>query len=204
MCTHATALARPADQGSVTTGRIATILIVGASTGVFGLVAFGTAHALLILPIWTRLAGGLPFALAAGVALAWAFEELNRTRGWRSALDGVRFGAIMFSTLAPVTAFDTALRLSGADRGATLVTVIDVALALAAGAATGWLLARTRRSALVFAVATLALMLVSAGPLPLAQSARGAQLAIAIAPICLLAGATLAVLRRLLTQRISS
>jgi hypothetical protein len=114
------------------------------------------------------------------MALEWAFEELNRTRGWHSPLDGVRFGALMFSTLAPATAFDTALRLSGADRGATLITVVEVTMA------------------------ALALMLVSAGPLPFAQSARGALLAIAIAPICMLAGATLAVLRRLLNQRMSS
>jgi hypothetical protein len=178
------------------------ILLTGAGVGLCGLLAFGTVHALLIVPIWTRLLGGAPFALAAGMALAWAFEELNRTRGWHSPLDGVRFGALMFSTLAPATAFDTALRLSGADRTATLITVVEVTMAAAAGAATGPLLARTHRSA--FAVAALALMLVSAGPLPFAQSARGARLVIAIAPICMLAGATLAVLRRLLNQRMSS
>jgi hypothetical protein len=72
VCAPATALPRTAHQGSVETGRTATILIVGASTGVFGLVAFGTAHAPLILPIWTRLVGGLPFALAADVAFAAA------------------------------------------------------------------------------------------------------------------------------------
>ena len=181
--------------------RTPIVLFTGAGVGLFGLLAFGSVHALLILPIWTRLLGGAPFALAAGVALAWAFEELNRTRGWRSATDGLRFGAVMYATLAPATAFDTTLRLVGANRDRILLTVIEMALAALAGGAAGWRFARTRRTALIFATAALALTFVSAGPLPLAQSARGAQLAIAIAPICMLAGAMLAVLRRPCSQR---
>ena len=169
--------------------------------GLFALLAFGTVHALLITPIWTRLLGGAPFALVAGIALACAFEELHRSRGWQTVRDGARFGGVMFGALLPATAFDTALRLIGADRNGWLTTAADFALALLAGAAAGWILTRSRRATLACGTAAIALSCATAGPLPLAQSARGAQLALAIAPICLAAGATLAPLRRQLTRR---
>src|SRR2546426_1044099 len=98
-------------------GRIVGITASGLGVALVGLTAFGLAHALIIVPIWTRLLGGVPFAVGAGLALA------------------------------------------------------------------------------------LALMFVSAGPLPVAQSIRGAWLSLAIAPICLVAGAALATLRALLDTR---
>jgi hypothetical protein len=174
---------------------LARVLISGAATALAGLVGFGVVHAWLILPIWTQLLRGAPFALAAGIPLAWAFEEMSKKRGWHSALDGGRFGALMFSTLVPVTAFDTALRLSGANRDAVPIIVVEVALTVAAGGAAGWMLGRTRHSVAVFGIAALGLMVVSAGPLPVAQSVRGAQLALAIAVICVAAGEALVATR---------
>jgi ABC-type uncharacterized transport system permease subunit len=67
--------------GSVNRRRTTTVLVTGTGVGVFGLLAFGTAHAILILPIWTQLLRGLPFALVAGVTFAWAHDAVARVRG---------------------------------------------------------------------------------------------------------------------------
>ena len=118
MCAPALSLPRIAHQVSDNSRHIQRIIIVGSGVALVSLVAFGVFHALIILPIWTRLLAGAPFTLGAGIALAWAFEDLNRARGWQSARDGARFGAVMFVTLLPATAFDTTLRLIGAEHQA--------------------------------------------------------------------------------------
>ena len=60
-----------------------------------------------------------PFALAAGVAMKWAFDPLVEHRGSQSILSGVQFDAVMYVTLLPSAALDS----------------------LIAGAAVSWLLA---------------------------------------------------------------
>lgn len=180
--------------------RVARLIATGVAVAVAGLVGFAVAHAFLIVPIWTQLLGGVPFVLVAGVALAWAFDELVRVRGSQSLASGVQFGALMFVTMLPATAFEAALRLTGV-RGDLLEVAAAVTLAVGSGATAGWLLTRQRRASLAFAVATLMLTLASAGPLPVAQSARGVWLSLAIAPICLVSGAVLAAVRaRLVSQ----
>ena len=157
-------LPRLAAWGAVNHRLPARVLVTGTSVGLFALLAFGTVHALLITPIWTRLLGGAPFALVAGIALACAFEELHRSRGWQTVRDGARFGGVMFGALLPATAFDTALRLIGADRNGWLTTAADFALALLAGAAAGWILTRSRRATLACGTAAIALSCATAGP----------------------------------------
>ncbi len=182
-------------------GRIVGITASGLGVALVGLTAFGLAHALIIVPIWTRLLGGVPFAVGAGLALAWAFDELARHRGSQSIASGVQFGAVMFLTLIPATALEAAMRWFGLRTLDWAEVIPAVALALLSGAAVGWCLTRRRDTSIAFAVAALALMFVSAGPLPVAQSIRGAWLSLAIAPICLVAGAALATLRALLDTR---
>lgn len=176
-------------------GVSARIVSTGLATALVGLAAFGLAHALIIAPIWTRLAGGIPFVLGAGLAFAWAFDVLARYRRSESLASGVQFGAVMFFTLLPGAAFEAALRLNGLRTGDWAEAIAAVTLAVLAGAGSGWLLTLRWEAALVFAIAALALTFASAGPLPFAQSARGAWLSLAIAPICLVAGAMLAVIR---------
>jgi hypothetical protein len=186
------------------------IVSSGLAAAFVALAAFGLAHALIIAPIWTRLAGGIPFVLGAGLAFAWAFDvwcstpphadpsdpsDPHRHRRSESLASGVQFGAVMFFTLLPGAAFEAALRLNGLRTGDWAEAIAAVTLAMLAGAGSGWLLTLRRDAALAFAVAALALMFASAGPLPFAQSVRGAWLSVAIAPICLLAGAMLAVIR---------
>ncbi len=182
-------------------GRAATVLLTGAGVGLFGLLAFGIVHALLILPIWTRLLGGLPFALATGMALTWAFDEVARRRSWRSTTAGAAFGAIIFATLAPATAFSNALRLAGIHAGDWPGTLGSIALALASGACAGWMLTRERKASFAVAVATFALMLASGGPIPVVNDPRAARLFVAFLPICIIAGAALAFLRACFSRR---
>ena len=70
-------------------------------------------HALLILPIWSRIPGGMVQAVPAGIALAWAFDQLVHVRNWRTATHGAIFGAVLFLTLPPGTVFANVLRLAG-------------------------------------------------------------------------------------------
>ena len=181
--------------------RTGRIVLSGLVVALVGLAAFGLAHAFIIIPIWTRLLGGVPFAIGAGIALAWAFDRLAEHRGSQSIAAGVQFGAVMFLTLIPATALQAAMRWYGLRTLEWSEVVTAVTLALLSGAAAGWLLIRRRDAAVAFAVAALALTFASAGPLPVAQSVRGAWLSLAIAPICLVAGTALATLRALLDPR---
>ena len=52
---------------SVNHRRSATVLLTGADVGASRLLGYAIAHALLILPIWTQLLRGLPFAPVAEV-----------------------------------------------------------------------------------------------------------------------------------------
>jgi hypothetical protein len=162
---------------------------------VVGLLGFGIAHALLILPIWTQLVRGLPFALVAGTTFAWAYDASHRVRWSRSLMDGVQFGAVMALTLVPATLADAALRLGGVRMQDSMGgAALAVALAIASGAAAGWLLTRRPDASSAFAVATFAMTLAAGGPLPVAQSVRGVWLSLAFVPICLAGGITVAAL----------
>src|SRR2546426_230584 len=126
-------------------GRIVGVTASGLGVALVGLTAFGLAHALIIVPIWTRLLGGVPFAVGAGLALAWAFDELARHRGSQSIASGVQFGAVMFLTLIPATALEAAMRWFGLRTLDWAEVIPAVALALLSGAIAGWLLTRRGR-----------------------------------------------------------
>lgn len=168
----------------------------GIAAGLAGVAGFGLAHAVIITPIWSRLLGGLPFALFAGLAIAAAYDQLPGA-ATASLGSGVQLGAAMIATLMPATAFDSFLRVAGLRRADAFETAIAIGLAVAAGGAMGLWWTRRRAGSVAFAIAALALVLASAGPLPAAQSPKGLWLSIAIAPITLLAGVTIASTRRL-------
>jgi hypothetical protein len=176
---------------SSSTTQFTRILAAGTATAVVALAGFGAAHAFLIAPIWTQLLRGVPFALLGGIGLAWAFDELTRVRGRQTLGSGVWFGGVMFLTMAPASALHAALRLTRL-RGGFPDQIAAVILAVASGTAAGWFLTRDRRASFAFAVAALLLTAASAGPLPVAQSVRGAWLSLAIAPVCLVSGAVIA------------
>src|SRR2546428_8144266 len=122
--------------------RIGRIVLSGLAVVLVGLTAFGFAHALVIVPIWTRLLGGIPFAIGAGIALAWAFDALVQHRGSQSIASGVQFGGVMYLTLLPATALEAALRWAGLRTLDWTEVIPAVMLALLSGAAAGWWLTR--------------------------------------------------------------
>jgi len=202
MCASALALPRLATPRAALQ-RVAPILIPGIVVSVFAVLAFGTVHAWLIVPIWSRLAGGLPVALLAGLALAWAFDRVAHARGWRSPVHGLIFGVYMFGTLMPATAIDAALRLNGLRLGDTTPGLVaGAALFAMAGFVLGWVSSRERSTALVCAAAALALMVVAGGPLPILRSPRAAGLSLGVGTIVALAGAAIAAIRSVVQHRL--
>jgi len=176
--------------------RVKAVIGSGIATGLVGVLGFGLAHAVIITPIWSRLPGGLPFALFAGLAIAAAYDQLQAA-ATHSLRSGVQLGAAMIATLMPATAFDSFLRVAGRRNADAFETAIELGLAVAAGGAIGLWWTRRRAGSVAFAVAALALIMASAGPLPAAQSPKGLWLSIAIAPITVLASVTIAFTRRL-------
>jgi hypothetical protein len=202
MCASALAAPRLENVGGIL-GRLVPILIPGIAVSIFAALAFGTVHAWLIVPIWSRLAGGLPAALLAGLALAWAFDRVASVRGWQSPAHGLLFGVYMFGTLMPATAVDAALRLNGMRLGDTTPGMVGgVALFALAGFVAGWVLSRDRSTALACAAAALALMVVAGGPLPIVRSPRAAGLSLGVAGIVAGAGAAIAAIRSIVRHRL--
>jgi len=67
-------------------------MIAGIAIGAVGVILFGAIHAIVIVPIWTRLLGGLPFSLIAGLAMGWALYEMRiHGRFSSGALAGLAF-----------------------------------------------------------------------------------------------------------------
>jgi hypothetical protein len=202
MCASALAVPR-LDDPARTLQRLAPTLIPGIAVSIFAVLAFGTVHAWLIVPIWSRLAGGLPVALLGGLALAWAFDRVANIRGWQSPAHGLLFGVYMFGTLMPATAVDAALRLNGMRLGDTTPGMVGgVALFALAGFVAGWVLSRDRSTALVYAAAALALMVVAGGPLPIVRSPRAAGLSLGVAGIVAVAGGAIAAIRSVVRHRL--
>ena len=172
------------------------VVTSGAIVGLVGAVAFAAVHALIILPIWRRIPGGLIQAVPVGIALSWAFDHLARARGWRTAVHGAMFGAVMFLALVPGTAFSNALRLGGIRAGDWPGTVGSLAVAAVAGWCAGWLLTRERRASRALAIATIVLTIGASGPVPVVTGRRAAWLFVGFIPICVLAGVATAVARK--------
>jgi hypothetical protein len=202
MCASALAVPRLENPWG-TLGRLATTLIPGIAVSIFAVLAFGTVHAWLIVPIWSRLAGGLPAALLAGLALAWAFDRVANVRGWQSPVHGLLFGVYMFGTLMPATAVDAALRLNGIRLGDTTSGLVaGGALFALSGFFAGWISSRERSTALVCGAAALALMIVAGGPLPIVRSPRAAALSLGVAGIVAASGVAIASIRSVVRHRL--
>jgi hypothetical protein len=176
------------------------ISISGASAAASGLLSFVTVHSLLIAPIWTRAAHGIPFALVAGLGLAGAFDRIGRLRGWHSSADGARFGLAIFMSLVPETTFSNALRLAGLHANDWPGFLGSIGIAIASGALTGLWLARDRSAMLPFAIATLALTIGMAGPIPVVNGPPAAWLFVSFLPILIVGGIVLSAAHRLVAS----
>lgn len=172
--------------------RLRAAMLAGAIAGLGAGLVFATAHALLVVPIWDRMMGGLAFGVLAGAGAAWAFTELYpeapATLG-RSAYAGARFGGMLWLAAAPATVVDAALRTTGVTQS---VRWLEVPVAVLMFAAAGALLGRsrrpTRRGMIAGAVATLLLGLAMAGPVPIMRSPRAFLIFLAVLPAALVAG----------------
>ena len=186
--------------------RVRFALIAGAFSGLAAGLVFATAHALLIVPIWNRMAFGLTSAAVAGLAAGWAFVELGYYRegadqppSWATdAAAGLRFGALLWLAVVPVTLADTALRLTGlAPRFELLAVAVAICLAITAGALLGRRLGGTRRAMVAGAAATLLLTITMAGPVPLPNGRRAVAIFLSVLPASMTAGLILGLVIRI-------
>jgi hypothetical protein len=160
-------------------------LLAGALTGLLSVALFGVIHAAIIVPIWTRLSGGIPFAVGAGLAIGWAFYEL-RPRLNARIIGALAFGFLLWATLIPMTLFGVIVRATGIHgQDDAWEVVIELVLTFSTGVTAGRLSSGRWRAALALGTASLALTLAQAGPIPVMNSRRAASLFAALAVVYL-------------------
>jgi hypothetical protein len=168
----------------------------GAIVGAVGAVSFAAVHAALILPIWARIPSGMIQAVPVGVGFAWAFDRVGRARAWSLPAHGAAFGAVMFLTLMPGTAFANAMRLAGVGAGGWPVTIATLILAAGSGWYAGRSLTQDAAASRAVAIATVVLTFGASGPVPVVNSVRAAWLFVGFIPICVLAGTVTAMVHK--------
>ena len=174
-------------------------LLGGLLSGVVGALLFATAHAVIIVPIWTRMWRGLAFGAVAGVAAGWMLVELYpavmTARPRRAATLGAGLGALLWFLVAPVSLVDAVLRATGfAARHESAEVVVAITIALGTGAAFAWHRTRRWRATLAGALATLLLTVGMAGPVPIGQGRRAVGIFVAVLPVAVCAGMMLSLL----------
>ena len=170
-------------------------LVAGIVAGITGFVLFGIAHALLIENIWNRMAGGIPFALAGGIALSFLVQELCGAAP--SYLRASGAGVLAWAIVIPSTALGAWLRLSGRHgRFGDAELALELAVAFVSGFIAGGAIARRLRSSLIVGVIAGALVTVMAGPIPVTNSARATRLFLAFLPMFIAGTLVVAAVRR--------
>jgi hypothetical protein len=174
----------------------------GALAGLTAGLVFAGAHAMIITPIWNRMIGGLLFGVIAGAAAGWAYGEVQPESTLRS---GLMFGALLWLSVVPVTLTNARLRSTGFARAHEMSTdAIAVALAIAGGAALGWIRTRRSRAMFAYAVAAVVVTMAMGGPVPVGNSVRAVEILFAVLVASLIGGGAVGVLepyvRRLLAR----
>jgi hypothetical protein len=157
---------------------------------------FGTIHSIVIVPIWSRLIRGLPFALVLGLAVTWAYHEYRKSASPPPAVGaGLRFGALIWLAGLPATALGFGMRLTQ-DHGPVPWWVDGATIGLAAlgGGALLWGLTRTRRGTIAGAIALGVLSAPNGGPMPIEDLSRGFGLPAGFLVVEAVGGAVLALL----------
>jgi hypothetical protein len=179
-------------------------LAASLGTAFWALLAFGTLHAVWIVPIWSRLLGGLPFTLVGALAVGWVYAEfLSAERLPRPALiGGLAFGFGAWIALLPATAASTILRLTGVHNShASLSSAVELATAILTGFLIGRGLHAGKRPVLASMLALGTLLSVQAGPVPVANGWRSFGLFLLLAPLYAACGAMQAVFTGWLATR---
>jgi hypothetical protein len=173
------------------------VLAVSLPVALAGVLLFGLVHALLIVPIWGRLLGGMPFALVAAAFLTWAYAELQTSDRLPRRGRGLSFGLLVWLSLFPVTALEAWLRLSGLRRQlGSLQLPLALLGAAATGVALGWWLTRRPRASLVWGACCAVVVTAMAGPIAVSNGRTHVLLFLAFLPIYLAAGVLIAALLR--------
>jgi hypothetical protein len=139
-------------------------LIAGLSAGATGLLVFLVIHHLWIKPIWFILPVGLVIAALGGLAVGWAYSELLPGlpgRPWTIlawfALIGLTLApAVVIAQLRPPLFTGTGMNVIATVSIAQAAVIFGRDLLLPAaviGGLAGWLIRRTKRAALVTALA---------------------------------------------------
>lgn len=187
-------------------GELNRFLAAGAAAGLIGVGVFGLVHAVIIVPIWDSLLGGVPFGVGGGLVMGWALSELRAAGRWEATVwGGLTFGLLMWVLLVPMTAFGAILRATGVHgTDDAWEIVVECLLAFGMGALTGRLIGRRWRSALAVGSASLGLALAMGGPIPVTNSVRAAQLFAAFAGVYAFCGLTLVLLASAVARQLRS
>lgn len=183
-----------------------TSVIGGALSGVAGALVFAALHALIIVPIWTRMTSGIAWGALAGATAGWmlakCFSPHLTSSLWNAARNGIIFGATLWLLVAPVTGADALLRSAGiAPRYELVAVAVALVLGGGSGAIFAWRRTRSRHAAISGAAATLALTVAMAGPVPVGRSARAVGIFLAVLPAAMIGGGILASIVWLLHRR---
>jgi hypothetical protein len=186
--------------------RLVEVVVAGAVAGVLAGLVFAVLHAIIIVPIWDRMMGGLAFGAIAGAVGAWAYHELypaaEPTFG-NAALRGAVFGVLLWLAVAPATLADAILRAAGVlPRLELLGVVIALVITIGIGALWGWRRTRRQRGAAAVATATLALLIAMAGPVPIGRSIWAFGIFLAVLPASIIAGIVVGVANLVAARRV--
>jgi hypothetical protein len=177
--------------------RAARLAATGATLGVVSLVIFAGLHALVVKPVWSQLLGGLPFVLAIGLGVTWAYDEfIVAVTPGPGTTGGLRFGAMMWLSSLPAVAFASVMRVQLGGPLPLWSEGAAVALALGGGAGIMGAVTRSRRAAIAAGVAAVALLAGGGGPLPILRGGRVAELWFGLFVLEAIGGAILAQLHR--------
>jgi hypothetical protein len=139
-------------------------LVAGMASGIAGLLVFLVIHHIWIRPIWFILPLGSGAALAGGLAVGWAYHELQPglpSHPWTSLVLAALVGLILLPSLVlaeirepmfDVTIPGGRLRIGVGQAALTFIMELLVTSALSGGLV-GFLIGHTWRAALVTALA---------------------------------------------------
>lgn len=170
-------------------------MAIGCAVGLAGLAVFVVLHAVIVRPIWTQAAVGVPFVLAIGLAMSWAFHEFVAAAPSRlRASGGLRFGALMWLAAWPATALANVMRVRTHAVVPAWFDGMALLLALAGGAIALWATTRSRRGTIAGALAAATLLAAAGGPLPVLRGGRVAELWLGLFILDTIGGALLALM----------
>jgi hypothetical protein len=134
--------------------------------------------------------------------MGWAVFELRGShRFGPTLLSGLGVGALLWLTLLPMTAATVLFRETGFHTMEdTWEVIVELLLAVAMGGSAGWVMTHRRRGVLAVGSASLCLALAQAGPIPVTNSFRAAELWAALFVVYPLCGIALVLLVSLVTR----